>query len=71
MSGFVQSLRKVHLAKAFYLTLLVAGVLLYLLWAIYYNAWLDIGLYSIVILLVGFGLFGYLLYRIAPDGGKK
>ncbi len=71
MSGFVESLRKVNPARAFYLTLLVAGVLLYLLWSVYYNAWLDIGLYSIVILMVGFGLVGYLLYGIAPDGGKK
>ena len=71
MSGFVESLRKVNPARAFYLTLLVAGVLLYLLWSVYYNAWLDIGLYSIVILLVGFGLVGYLLYRIAPEGGKR
>jgi len=71
MSGFVESIRKVNPARAFYLLLLVAGVILYLFWAIYYNAWLDIGLYSIVILMVGFGLFGYLLYNIAPHGGKK
>jgi len=71
MSGFVESLRKVNPARAFYLLLLVAGVILYLLWSIIYDAWLDIGLYSVVILLVGFGLVGYLLYRIAPHGGKS
>ena len=71
MSGFVESVRKVNPARAFYLLLLVAGVILYLLWSIIYDAWLDIGLYSVVILLVGFGLVGYMLYRIAPHGGKK
>jgi hypothetical protein len=71
MSGFVESLRKVNPARAFYLMLLVAGAILYLLWASYYNAWLDIGLYSIVVLMMGFGLVGYLLYSIAPHGGKK
>jgi len=71
MSGFVESIRKVNPARAFYLLLLVAGVILYLSWSIYYNAWLDIGLYSIVILMVLFGLFGYVLYGIAPHGGKK
>jgi hypothetical protein len=71
MSDLVESIRKVNPAKAFYLVLLVAGVILYLLWSIIYNAWLDIGLYSVVVLLVGFGLVGYLLYGIAPRGGKK
>jgi hypothetical protein len=71
MSDIVESVRKVNPARAFYLLLLVAGVILYLLWSIIYDAWLDIGLYSVVILLVGFGLAGYLLYGIAPHGGKK
>ena len=71
MNGFVESIRKVNPARAFYLLLLVAGVILYLLWSIIYDAWLDIGLYSVVVLLVGFGLVGYLLYRIAPHGGKS
>ncbi len=71
MSGFVESIRKVNPARAFYLMLLVAGVILYVSWASNYNAWLDIGLYTIVILMVGFGAIGYLLYRIAPHGGKK
>jgi len=71
MSGFVESIRKVNPARAFYLLLLVAGVILYLIWSIIYDAWLDIGLYSVVVLLVGFGLVGYMLYRIAPHGGKK
>jgi len=71
MSDVVESIRKVNPARAFYLLLLVSGVILYLLWSIIYNAWLDIGLYSVVILLIGFGLVGYLLYGIAPHGGKK
>jgi hypothetical protein len=71
MSGFVEGVRKVNPARAFYLLLLVAGVILYLVWSIIYNAWFDIGLYTVVILMVGFGLVGYLLYRIAPEGGKK
>ncbi len=71
MNGIFGSIRKVNLARAFYLVVLMAGIMLYLGWAIIYNAWLDIGLYSIVIVMVAFGFFGYLLYSIAPDGGKK
>ncbi len=51
--------------------LVVFGVLLYLVWGAIFNAFLDIGLYSIVVLLVGFGALGYYLYTIAPEGGKR
>ncbi len=71
MSGIVGTIRKVNPARAFYLVVLLAGIILYLVWSIIYNAWFDIGLYSIVIIMLAFGFFGYLLYTIAPHGGKK
>lgn len=63
--------RKTGTVKWLYLMVLVGGVLLYLVWGAAYNAFMDIGLYSIVILMVAFGLCGFALYSIAPDGGKK
>ena len=71
MSGIYETLRKVNYARAFYLLLLVTGVILYLVWSIIWNAWTDLGLYSITLMMVGFGLVGYLLYTIAPTGSKK
>jgi hypothetical protein len=71
MTGPVDAIRKTNPARAFYLLLFLGGIALYLLWAIVYDAWLDVGLYSIVVLMVGFGAVGYLLYSIAPHGGKK
>jgi hypothetical protein len=71
MNGMVETLRKVNYARAFYLVLLVTGVILYLLWSLLFDAWTDLGLYSITMMMVGFGLVGYLLYTIAPTGGKK
>jgi len=71
MSEPLQMLKKSNYARMFYLVVLVTGIVLYLMWSIIYDAWFDLGLYSIVVLMVSFGLVGYLLYGIAPDGGKK
>ena len=54
----------------FYLLLLLAGVFIYIYWRFSYyslkfldlSSWYDPGLYSVVILLVGFGLIGIFLY---------
>lgn len=41
---------------------LIGGLALYIFWAASYDAWTDIGLYSVVIILIGFGLVGIFLY---------
>ncbi len=41
--------------------ILVIGVLIYFSWAFLYDAWTDIGLYSITVTLVVFGILGILL----------
>ena len=71
MEEEVQRQHKVNYARWAYLLLAVSGLLIYLVWGILYNAFFDIGLYSIVVLMVGFGVCGYLLYGISPTGGKK
>jgi hypothetical protein len=53
--------------KGFCLLLLIAGILLYLSWGLLFNVWADIGLYSMVVLLVGFGLIGTILYSIKDE----
>ena len=40
---------------------LAAGVIFYILWGITYNVWADIGIYSITIVFVLAGIFGFLL----------
>ncbi len=52
--------------------LLISGIALYLAWGIWYNGWnffdpLYIGLYSLVIVMVLFGIFGILLTRVKKD----
>ncbi len=52
-------------APFFFLTLL--GILFYVIWGVAWDGWFDIGVYSITILLIGFGLVGIYLYSILED----
>lgn len=54
-------------AIAFYAFLIVLGILMYVGWGLYFGTWdllapENIGVYSIVIILLGFGITGVLLY---------
>lgn len=55
------------IVRGFCVLLLVAGILLYLGWGLMFGAWSDVGLYSVVVLLVGFGLVGTILYSIKDE----
>lgn len=46
----------------FYLLLLIAGIMLVLGWGVLFGIWADIGVYSVAVLLVSFGIFGLLFY---------
>ena len=48
--------------RIFYTVLFMLGVGLYVGWGILFNVWLDVGVYAISVLLIGFGLTGMLLY---------
>lgn len=55
-------------AFTFYLILFLAGVIFYLIWGLYYGAWNPlatewIGEYSVMVVLIGFGIVGMLLYK--------
>ena len=48
--------------RIFYTILFMLGVGLYISWGILFNVWFDLGVYSICLMLIGFGLVGMLLY---------
>lgn len=48
--------------RIFYTILFMFGLGLYIGWGILYNVWMDVGVYAISILMIGFGLVGMLLY---------
>ena len=56
---------------AFYVILLVAGLIIYWVWGLLYDTWFpftrgNIGVYTIFIALISFGVIGILLYRKRP-----
>jgi len=47
-----------------YAFLAALGVAFYFGWSLLHGTWTDLGVYSVTIVLVGFGIFGYLLYSV-------
>ncbi|TLZ50668.1 MAG: hypothetical protein E6K18_06850 [Methanobacteriota archaeon] len=57
-----------RLAARFYLLLILVGLFFYVSWSLVYNTWdlsraENMGVYALTIILLGFGVTGYLLYR--------
>ena len=65
-----------RLAAGFYFLLILIGILFYVGWSLAYNTW-DItrpensGVYGLTIILLGFGVTGYLLYRTPPKNVER
>jgi hypothetical protein len=59
--------------SSFFALLLIAGIAVYWIWGTIYGTWNpftrgNIGIYTIVVPLVAFGIIGLLLYRKKPAG---
>jgi len=52
---------KINAKLIFSLFVIAIGILFYLAWNIKYHAWTDIGIYSVTVILVSFGILGSLL----------
>ncbi len=57
-----------RIAAAFYFFLILLGMFFYVAWGILYNTWNlfdpeNVGVYALTIIMVGFGVTGYLLNR--------
>ena len=52
---------KMELTAVISLLFLIVGIIFYIGWSLYYDAWTDIGVYSLTILFVAFGVLGLLL----------
>ena len=48
--------------RIFYTILFVLGVVLFVGWGLMYGVWLDVGLYAICAVIIGFGITGMYLY---------
>ncbi|RQW81888.1 MAG: hypothetical protein EHM79_19260 [Geobacter sp.] len=48
----------------------IAGILIFIYWGTRYGVWTDIGIYTLTIVLVLFGVFGILLSLTEPKEEK-
>ena len=55
------SLKNINAYTIATLIILIVGLLFYVSWGLRYNVWVDIGIYSITIILVLSGLLGAIL----------
>lgn len=50
------------LTAGFYYSLIILAGLFWLLWGLKFGVWWDIGLYAVLVVMVGFGLIGGFVY---------
>lgn len=58
------------IVRGFCLLLLASGIILLLTWGLIYGIWWDIGLYTILLLLIVGGGIGTLLYSMPESEGE-
>ena len=63
-------IKKYNFKTVLPLLLLLAGIVFYIYWGIRYGVWVDIGIYSITIILVLSGVLGMLL-SVMEGPGKE
>ncbi len=44
--------------------LIIIGLIIYFSWALMYDAWTDVGLYSITVTMLTFGVLGVILAKV-------
>jgi hypothetical protein len=58
------------MVRGFCLFLIMLGIMLFLIWGLAFNIWWDIGLYTVLVLLFGFGIVGFALYSMPESDGE-
>ncbi|MBS3781095.1 MAG: hypothetical protein KGY66_01465 [Candidatus Thermoplasmatota archaeon] len=53
-----------NILSLFYALLAGSGLAFYFSWSFLYGTWTDIGVYAVSVVLIAFGIVGYLLYSI-------
>jgi len=48
--------------RVFYMFVLAVGVAFYVIWSALFDAWTDLAVYTISVIMIGFGIAGTLLY---------
>jgi hypothetical protein len=48
----------------------MTALILQLVWGLVFGIWWDVGLYTVLLLLYGFGIVGFLLYSMKESPGE-
>lgn len=58
------------IVRGFCALMLIVGIMMVLVWGLVFGIWWDIGLYSVVLMFIGFGSIGTLLYSMPESEGE-
>lgn len=58
------------LVRGFFVLLLAVGIMIFLVWGWIFGIWWDIGLYTVLLMMIGFGLIGTILYSMPESEGE-
>ncbi len=62
-----QSQGEKNILSLFYALLAGAGLAFYISWSFLHGTWTDIGVYSVSVVLIAFGIVGYMLYSLDEE----
>ncbi len=59
--------KEINAKTAFSLLVLLVGIIFYVGWSATFNAWADIGVYTVTIVLIAFGALGSILSLLLSE----
>ena len=59
-----------NIVRGFCLLLIMTGLILFLVWGAVFGIWWDVGLYTVLLMFLGFGIIGFILYSMPESEGE-
>jgi len=59
-----------NIVRGFCALLIMTGLILFLVWGLVFGIWYDVGLYTVLLMLFGFGIIGFILYSMPETEGE-
>jgi len=59
-----------NIVRGFCLLLIMTGLIIFLVWGLVFGIWWDVGLYTVLLMFLGFGIIGFILYSMPESEGE-
>ena len=59
-----------NIVRGFCVLLIMTGLILFLVWGLAFGIWWDVGLYTVLLMFIGFGTIGFILYSMPETEGE-